>query len=375
MNTQIRPIAVTEKNIEKPDKVLNTVKIIIPHLIFWMVRTGLMYQSLIIRDDAEDFLIYTKWLLPIDIIAVYFTAYFLVPKLLLKKKYVDFIISIIISATIFVVVGRLTRYYIIYPETWEKGLEKPIFYFPYIFSSTISLYSYVFLFSGIKVFQVWREDERRRQSLERQNLNGELALLRSQINPHFLFNTLNNIDSLVYIDQDKASDAILQLSEIMRYMIYEANTDIVPLEREIEYLTSMVDLIRLRLKDNDYIEFKVDGDARGKEIPPMLLVPFIENAYKHGKKSGISPGIIFNLKISKNYYTFEAFNYYDNQNTFKKDAVGGIGLSNVQRRLKLLYGKDHTFEIERKKGEFKVFLKIPSKVNLEQVQEEQALLN
>lgn len=336
-----------------------------PHILFWILRIALYYQSNIIRDNEEYFLYWLFGLLPIEIIAVYFTAYILVPKLLLNKKYTAFIITTFVSGALFVIAGRLVRYYIIFPEAWPRGLERPIFYFPYVLSSTISLYSYVFLFSLIRVFQTWRADEQRRQSLEKQNLYGELALLRSQINPHFLFNTLNNIDSLVYLDQDKASHAIMQLSEIMRYMIYETNADVVPLEREIEYLGSMVDLLRLRLKDPDFICFEIDGDPKGRFIPPMLLVPFIENAYKHGKKTGKAPGIKFKFNVKEDFYTFEAFNYYDTQNLQNKDTVGGIGLSNVQRRLNLIYPHDHEFEIQRRKGEFHVYLKIPSKIGME----------
>ncbi len=339
-------------------------KLVLPHIAFWIFRTILFYRSLMIDGLVEFFWYHIVWLLPIEILAVYFTAYLLVPKLLLERKYWMFVGSIILSGAFFIVLGRLIRYEIIYPEVFIRGLKRPLFYFPSMFNHTITLYSYVFLFSGIRVFQSWIKDQKRRQELEKQSLNSELALLRSQINPHFLFNTLNNIDSLVYIDQTKASDAILKLSGIMRYMLYEANTEIVPLEREIEYIRSMVDLLRLRLKDPDFIEFQIKGSPAGKEIPPMLLVPFIENAYKHGKKSGKSPGIRFLIDISEQDIYFESRNAYDDQNIQNKDKVGGIGLSNVQRRLALLYDKNHEFEIYRKKGKFKVKLRIPSRPNI-----------
>ncbi len=309
----------------------------------------------------EFFWYHLVWVLPIEILAVYFTAYVLVPKFLLEKKYLLFVISIMLSGAFFVIMARLVRFEIIYPEVFPRGLRRPLFYFPAMFSLTISLYSYVFLFSGIRVFQSWIKDQKRRQELEKQNLNSELALLRSQINPHFLFNTLNNIDSLVFVDQIKASDAILKLSGIMRYMLYEANTDLVPLEREIEYIISMIALLRLRLKDPDFIQFEVRGNPAGKEIPPMLLVPFIENAYKHGKKSGKSPGIKFLLDIGEQDIHFTSWNTFDAQNAQNKDQVGGIGLSNVKRRLNLLYEKEHEFEIQRSEGAFSVKLHIPAR--------------
>lgn len=342
-------------------KMVDQVKMILPHIAFWIFRTILFYRSFMIDGMVEFFWYHVVWLLPIEIIAVYFTAYVLVPKLLLEKKYWWFVFSILLSGAFFIAMARLIRYEFIYPEVYPRGLKRPLFYFPAMFNITISMYSYVFLFSGIRVFQSWIKDQKRRQELEKQNLNSELALLRSQINPHFLFNTLNNIDSLVFIDQTKASDAILKLSGIMRYMLYEANTEIVPLEREIDYIMSMVALLRLRLKNPGFIEFEVRGNPAGKQIPPMLLVPFIENAYKHGKKSGKSPGIKFLLDIGDNDIRFESWNTYDVQNKHNKDKVGGIGLNNVQRRLKLLYDKQHEFEYERKNGQFHVRLHIPAR--------------
>ncbi|MEL7121735.1 MAG: sensor histidine kinase, partial [Bacteroidota bacterium] len=222
-------------------------------------------------------------------------------------------------------------------------------------------YSYVFLFSGVRVYQTWREDENKRIELEKQSLNSELELLRSQVNPHFLFNTLNNIDSLVYIDQDKASDAISKLSGIMRYMLYESNTEKVPLTREIEYLSSMIDLLQLRLKSPDFIRFDIKGNPKGKMIPPMLFIPFVENAYKHGKKTGPSPGIDMELIISEENIEFKSKNYYDENRELNKDSVGGIGLNNVKRRLDLLFEKEHQFEINKDHGEFNVYLRFPSK--------------
>jgi len=184
-------------------------------------------------------------------------------------------------------------------------------------------------------------------------------MLRSQINPHFIFNTLNNIDALVYSNQDRASDAIVGLSEIMRYMLYESNTEMVSLEKEVYHLESMIDLIRLRLKDPNFIQFNLEGDPKGKYIPPMLLVPFVENAYKHGRKSGPSPGIIINLRINSNNYQFEVLNQYDPTYSGPKDSLGGIGLSNLERRLKLLYKGQHDFYINNTPPTYQIYIEIP----------------
>ncbi len=197
--------------------------------------------------------------------------------------------------------------------------------------------------------------------LKTQSLTSELALLRSQVNPHFLFNTLNNIDSLVSINPEKASNSIIKLSEIMRYMLYDANVDFVPLDKEIEYLESFVSLQQLRLKNQNFVEFNVDGDTKNKKIPPMLIIPFVENAFKHGRKNIKAPGVIIDVRISSSTYIFEIVNYVSAQDTHGNDKIGGIGLQNIQRRLELLYKDKYELDVNIEDGKYRVLLKLTYK--------------
>lgn len=329
------------------------------HILFWIVICIIYYKNVQIRGIEEHYWEFMAWLMPIDWIAVYFTAYFLVPRFLMRKKYVLFFALVLISAFSFISLERLLQFKFLFPKVYPAGLEDPFFFLPEMWYSFITLYSFVFLFSGVRLYRTWLEDQKKQVELEKQGLDSELALLRSQVNPHFLFNTLNNIDTLVFKDQQKASDSIVRLSEIMRYMLYEANTKLVPLEKEIQYLQSMVELIRLRLKSADFILFEIEGEVDDKMIPPMLLVPFVENAYKHGMKSGIAPGIEIKLKIEPAIYRFSVFNRIDTTRKQEKDQTGGIGLSNVRRRLELLYGEAARLEMERENGTFRVELEIP----------------
>lgn len=300
-------------------------------------------------------------ILPIDLLVVYFTAYFLVPKYLLKQRLLEFGVYFSISVFIFLVMEQAAYYYIVNPEIYKMPRMTPFWYFPSFFNIFLGTYSFVFLFSGVRLFRGWLKDKQHQLELEQQNLQSELRLLRSQINPHFIFNTLNNIDSLIYSDQDRASDAIVGLSEIMRYMLYESNTEWVALEKEVYFLESMIELIRLRLKDPDYIQFNFDGDASGLMIPPMLLVPFVENAYKHGRKQGESPGIIINLNITDTAYQFEVINQYDPNYTGEKDSLGGIGLANVERRLELIFPGEHDFYINNAPPNFQIYIEVPAR--------------
>ena len=182
-------------------------------------------------------------------------------------------------------------------------------------------------------------------------------MLRNQVNPHFLFNVLNNIDALVYPHSQEASDAIVKLSSIMRYMLYDSNTDWVTLGKEVHYLNSYIELQNMRLKDNSGI--KVDFRAIDKElqIAPMLLVPFVENAFKHATKD---PKIDMRIETEEGKLAFTVRNSIDQENN-QKDSVGGIGLQNVKRRLNLIYPNKHELVINEESDSFYVQLTIETK--------------
>lgn len=195
--------------------------------------------------------------------------------------------------------------------------------------------------------------------LDTQNQTSEQALLRSQINPHFLFNTLNNIYSLVYQKSEAAPNAVMKLSEIMRYMLYDTSSDKVFLEKEIQYLQSFIELQLLRLKNRDFVSFEIKGDLKGKQIAPMLLIPFVENAFKHGSKAVSMPGIIIKLNSTPDYLAFEVKNTKNKSGI--KDSSGGIGLANVRRRLDLIYHSNYSLKINEDDDKFEIDLVIQEK--------------
>jgi LytS/YehU family sensor histidine kinase len=203
----------------------------------------------------------------------------------------------------------------------------------------------------------WVKTSQKQMELERQKQMSELALLRSQINPHFLFNTLNNIYSLVYQKSEKAPQVVLKLSEIMRYMLYESNTEKVLLSKEIEYLKGFIEIQKLRLKNEDAIKFEIKGNIENVFIAPMLLIPFVENAFKHGDK-GAENIINIKLSIENKTLVFEVINPVKNIEPIYKDNAHGIGLQNIQRRLNLIYPSTHLLEIKKQNDLFKVTLKI-----------------
>lgn len=209
----------------------------------------------------------------------------------------------------------------------------------------------------ISFILAWYLSQKQKAELINQNQASELALLRSQINPHFLFNTLNNIYSLVYKKSDNAAEAVMKLSSIMRYMLYDAIEDKVLLEKEVEYLKSFIELQELRLKNKNFVSFEINGNLEQRTIAPMILMSFIENAFKHGSKQVKSPGIIVDLTIKEHLIIFKVTNYLAENGT-EKDEAGGIGVHNVNRRLELIYPDKHRLEIKKTEDTFSINLEI-----------------
>lgn len=199
------------------------------------------------------------------------------------------------------------------------------------------------------------ETEKLRSELVQQRQAGELALLKSQVNPHFLFNTLNNIYSLVYQKSDEAPEAVMKFSSIMRYVLYDSRAEKVLLDKEIEYLVSYIELQKLRIREPDFVSLRVEGNGEGLTIAPMLLIPFVENAFKHAGKENI-PAITVKLFSDQSQVRFEVTNFKQSDIQVIEKPFSGVGIANIRRRLELIYPGKHHLEISEEKNQFKVQL-------------------
>lgn len=197
---------------------------------------------------------------------------------------------------------------------------------------------FIFISTLYKLVEDWFLNEKIRIRLEKEKLKAELSFLRSQINPHFLFNTLNNIYTLAYQKSDKAPDAVGKLSAIMRYMLYESMDAEVTLEKELAYLEQFINLQALRVKDGLKINVAISGDTSKVCIAPLMLINFVENAFKHGVLDDGDNPVILKVNADQDKLYFFISNKVLDGN---KDQQKGIGLKNVQRRLDLLYPKRH----------------------------------
>jgi LytS/YehU family sensor histidine kinase len=279
----------------------------------------------------------------INISLFYINYLFILPTFLNRKKYLWCALSIFFVVMIFSFIKCGLAYYF-YDIVIKRGGSKVVIDFWYYYSSAVFVSCFFILLSTVlKFIQDWFLNEKVKSNLENENLIAELAFLKSQINPHFLFNSLNNIYSLAYQKSEKTPEAILKLSEIMRYMLYESNEDKVELSNEIRYLENYIELQKLRFKDNIYIKFEINGDLLGLMITPLVLISFVENAFKHGIATDSENPISISLNLSDGKLLFHVSNIKSSMN---KDITGGIGLQNVQRRLSLIYKDRYRLQID-----------------------------
>ncbi|MDP4189253.1 MAG: histidine kinase, partial [Bacteroidota bacterium] len=211
---------------------------------------------------------------------------------------------------------------------------------------------------GLKMSNKLIQNEKEKKELEKERLNSELAFLKNQISPHFFFNTLNNIYSLIQINTDDAQKAVSRLSKLMRYLLYESESGNTTLSREIEFMRNYINLMELRLTNKVKFTVSFPQDFSDVEIPPLLFIPFLENAFKHGISYRDSSFIDISMKIDSNQLTFNCSNsiYGKTQNEIENQE--GIGLENVRKRLNLLFPDRHHLSILQEENIFSVLLTI-----------------
>lgn len=329
------------------------------HILFW----GLSYYILLrifstgSQPHNIDYIYTLLFHLPL-LIGVYVNLQLLVPKLLGEEKYLlySFGVAGLILAT--------TQLNLLFFD-YLIDILFPGYYFIsyYEFIDVVQFFLiYIFITSLLKLSRGWfhlAKTEKELAAANRQHLESELKVLKSQINPHFLFNSLNNLYSLSLKGDAQTPAFILKLSESLRYILYECEEDLVLLENEIIFLRNFVDLQKLRSLAGTTIDFNVTGDTREIKVAPLLFMPFVENGFKHGVKGDTKSGFIkIDLAVEKKQLLFQVEN---NQGSIDEGNIGkegGIGLENVQQRLQLIYPDKHRLDIMNSEQNFKVTLKL-----------------
>lgn len=211
----------------------------------------------------------------------------------------------------------------------------------------------------IKLMTRWLNEEQKRKDVEKEQLKTELALLRHQVSPHFFMNTLNNIHALIDINSDTAKDAVIRLSTLMRYLLYETSHGQTSLQKEIEFIESYIILMQLRFSKKVKITLDIQKKLPAIQIPPMLFITFIENAFKHGVSYQNESFVIFKLQLIDNQIICKIKNSKNKQVENYNKSYSGIGLTNIRKSLNLLFENDYYLNITENEKEFEVDLKIP----------------
>jgi two-component system LytT family sensor kinase len=338
----------------------NTLYQIIQHILFWLISIILFTVVLIYtRGDFNFYSITLQMAVSIMIttafiaLSVYINLLWLIPSFFNKRKFLLFFILELANILLFI----FSNYYVTF--FFEGGSH------PNFLAEFIAEFILILLFLIVSTLLKFMRDsitlqdvELRMKEVEKQKIEAELRALKAQVNPHFLFNTLNSLYSLSLDKSDKAPELILKLSDLMRYVIYESSDDMVPLGKQLEFLQSYVYLERLRVDENLQVDFDVKGNNFDLRVAPLLYIAFIENAFKHGSKDKNDDPyihIVFDLE-HEDRIVFTIENKVEHFS--EKKSSGGFGLSNVKKRLELLYPGRHELKIAESTSLYRVELTI-----------------
>lgn len=331
------------------------------HFLFWFVfiaayvslniSSTSKYTSITLLESVTEAVISSS-------ILVYINLYIFLPRFFYTGRYLLYSAILLFYIPLYTLLLFLVEMYVL--KFYGPVTDPTLFQHIYI-SNLVLCILFVGITTALKLSRKWFISREELQQLRLEKLEAELQFLRTQINPHFLFNTLNNLYSLILTNQnDKAGEMVLKLSGIMDYMLHDSKSDRVELSTEINQLKNYLDLECLRFSNTDRIHFRCESDNAAYRIAPSLLLPFIENGFKHGIGNTLNNGFInVNIKAIRGTLDFTVENSKP-QNMVKAGLNGknGIGLSNIKRRLEILYPDYHTLEISDNPTSYHVHLKL-----------------
>lgn len=342
------------------------------HVIAWIILISIPIYLNNAFDEGDSHHLYQFYVHTLSAVLIFYVGYlWLVPKYFLQGKKMIYIIFLF---ALMIVNYFLTSYindYLLFDAVQDAKFQEVIkklsdngknfhppnrlfgFYNHILASILISGFAI-----GLGVMEKLKENEKRQKELEKEKLNSELAFLKNQVSPHFFFNTLNNIYSLIRIDGETAQESVLKLSKLMRYLLYESEGGKTMMSHEIDFMTNYVDLMKLRI--NPKVKLSIDFPKNFKDflVPPLLFVAFIENAFKHGINSRRESFISIRMKLENNQIYFYAENSIGQSSRVDDLQYSGIGLENVKKRLSLLFPARYNLKIRNNEITFRIDLHI-----------------
>ena len=331
------------------------------HIIFWTFLNNFILRR---NSSAQDFslwhnLINVSLWLPVVIPYSYLLAYFIVPKLLLREKFLTFIFAALLWIIAGVAINYYYRVYIHIPT-------QEAMHFSTIVRGGWQLTSFMLLIvhgtnvAILKLFKYWFKKQQEWMQAEKDKVTAELQLLKAQVHPHFLFNTLNNIYSFSLENSPKTPGLILKLSSLLSYMLYDCRAEEVLLEKEIEIMKNYIDLEKERYGNKIEISWNIEGDIKDKFMAPLLMFPFLENAFKHGTSEQLEkPWLSVDISVRQDILRCKIAN---SKNEYMPVSSHGIGMQNVQKRLSFIYPDKHELKVNDEGNFFVVSLLIELKI-------------
>jgi hypothetical protein len=334
------------------------------HTLFILLGLVLAYKgdyssfNLSLASDVQKAFLMVDTVTFIGIMGlIYVLVLVLVPKLLFRGKVFSFaVLFFILISLVYLLVYYADHFFLKPVDNPEKPFLQHVelnvvAWIGFSAVAAVLLGAVV----GLCIFKKWVKDVQRMQELQQANLRSEMEQLKSQLNPHFLFNTLNNVNVLTQTDPKRASQVLLGLSDLLRYQLYESGKEEILLSKEIEFINNLLALEKIRKNDFSY-EVKVDGNTDNIKLPPFLFMPFVENAVKHGASSVGHSYLSIHFHINGEQLHFTAEN---SKPAVKSNLPGGLGLKNIMRRLALLYGDKHELMMNDTKEKYFVNLILP----------------
>lgn len=331
------------------------------HISFWFFYLLLQFIILAAATQGFSYGIGLSKIVKLDVcyvlipsIIVFYSFYFLLfPKFIKTRKIVTSIIYGILISIFSVSVGSLFLMLFFGANIMIK--EGFWNFFTEIFSMLLVVLVVGVLSIVIKGFITWYDELKLKDELTLRNHKIELALVKSQLDPHFLFNTINNVDVLIFKDAQLASEYLNKLSDILRFMLFETKTEKIPLSKEIAYIEKYIALQKIRTSNDNFVSFTVSGICANKSIPPMLFIPFIENAFKHVSTKKAKNAITISMTIEDSRISFLCENEFKENNTSSVEH-SGLGNDLIRKRIELIYPKSHKLAIVTENNTYKVNL-------------------
>ncbi|MGC4100371.1 sensor histidine kinase [Ferruginibacter sp.] len=322
---------------------------VIQHCIFWCFYLLIYTGNYLTGNDYWPTFLATMLFLPVQMIFTYTQLYVLIPRFLLQRRIAAYIIYTLLFTQLMYDLNLMFYSFVVFPI--KTGLACTYFkwnklwtFDPIELRTVFSFFMICGIAVAVKLLKKWYQENNRNQKIEKEKLSMELDMLKAQVHPHFLFNTLNNLYGLTLTKSERAPLAVSHLADMLRYMLYECNEREVPLEKEITVLKKYMELEKLRYGKRIELSFSCTGDIQHLKIAPLILLPFVENSFKHGVSEQLEQcWVNLQMHAERNSFTLNLSNSRNAEPV--KTNAGGIGLQNIRKRLDLMYPGNYTMTI------------------------------